>query len=170
MNNRKHGFWAFALMCLFLATHVLAENTGPVSNTAQSWDGAKTFLSNVVTKTYTVTTVSTAGAKDYTATELLGGLILRDPNGAGRTDTIPAASAIVAAIPGCKAGTAFEFTIRNTADAAETITIAGVDASVTTSGTMTIEQNNTKRFLLVLTNVGTGTEAATLYSLGTVVH
>jgi hypothetical protein len=59
----------------------------------------------------------------------------------------------------------FEFTIRNTADSSETITItAGTD--VTLSGTMTIAQNNSKRFRIVKTAATT----CTLYSLGTVTH
>lgn len=119
----------------------------------------------------TVTTINTAGAAAFTAAQLLGGLILRDPAGADRADTVPAAEDIVAAIANAAAGESFEFTIRNTADAAETITVtADAGATVTLSGTMTIAQNNSKRFLAVLTNVGAGTEAVTIYSLGTVVH
>lgn len=115
----------------------------------------------------TVTTDATAGARTYTAAELLGGLILRDPAGGARSDVTPTATLIVGAIPNCAVGTSFEFTIRNTADAAETITVtAGTD--VTLSGTMTIDQNNTKRFVAVVTDVGT--PAVTVYSLGTVVH
>ena len=119
----------------------------------------------------TVATINTAGAVALTAAQLLGGLILRDPGGANRADTVPSASDIIAAIANAAAGESFEFTIRNTADAAETITVtADVGATVTLSGTMTIAQNNSKRFLAVLTNVGNGTEAVTIYSLGTVVH
>lgn len=115
----------------------------------------------------TVTTDVTAGALTYTAAMLLGGMILRDPAGGARSDVTPTAALIAAAIPGCSIGTGFEFTIRNTADAAETITVtAGTD--VTLSGTMTIAQNASKRFLAVVTAVGT--PAVTIYSLGTVVH
>lgn len=117
----------------------------------------------------TVTTDATAGAKTYTAAELLGGLILRDPAGAGRSDVTPTAAQIVTGLAGGVVGSSFEFTIRNTADGDETITItAGTD--VTLSGVMTIAQNNSKRFLCRLDNVGSGTEAVTIYSLGTVVH
>lgn len=119
--------------------------------------------------TTTVTTDTTAGAKTYTAAELIGGLILRDPAGANRSDVTPTAALIVAGASGAIVGRSFEFTIRNTADAAETITVTA-GAGVTLSGTMTIAQNNSKRFLAVLTNVGSGTEAVTIYSLGTVVH
>jgi hypothetical protein len=115
------------------------------------------------------TTDSTAGNLTYTAAMLLGGIILRDPNGAGRSDVTPTAALLLAAIPGAVVGTAFEFTIRNTADAAETITVtAGTGATL--SGTMTIAQSNSKRFLVVFTNVTAASEAYTLYSLGTVVH
>jgi hypothetical protein len=132
--------------------------TGPVpAITAEAWQRA------------TVTTDATAGARTYTAAELLGGLILRDPSGAGRSDVSPTAALIVGGIAGCVVGSSFEFTIRNTADQAETITITA-GASVTLSGTMTIAQNNSKRFVAVCTNVGSGTEAVTIYSLGTVVH
>ena len=119
-----------------------------------------------VTKLTTVSTISTAGAATYTAAQLLGGMIIRDPAGAARSDVTPTAALIIAALPqGGIAGQSFEFTIRNAADADETITVtAGTD--VTLSGTMTIAQNNSKRFLCVVTSA---TEV-TIYSLGTVVH
>lgn len=113
----------------------------------------------------TVTTLATAGAATYTAAQLLGGMILRDPAGGARSDVTPTAALIIAAISQAGVGNSFEFTIRNTADADETITVtAGAD--VTLSGTMTIAQNNTKRFLCVVTAATT----ATIYSLGTIVH
>lgn len=114
-------------------------------------------------------TEATAGNVTYSDAQMLGGLILRDPAGAGRTDTTRTAAQLVAAISNPVVGTSFEFTIRNTADAAETITVAG-GTGVTTSGTMTIAQNNSKRFLVRLDNVTPSSEAATIYSLGTVVH
>jgi hypothetical protein len=126
-------------------------------------------INDAVASVTAVLTDATAGAKTYTAANLVGGLILRDPNGGNRSDVTPTAAAIVAAIAGAIVGSSYEFTIRNTADAAETITVtAGTD--VTLSGTMTIAQNNSKRFLAVCTNVTSGTEAVTIYSLGTIVH
>jgi hypothetical protein len=117
----------------------------------------------------TVTTDSTAGAKTYTAAELLGGLILRDPNGGARSDVTPTAALLVAGFTGAVIGSSFEFTIRNTADASEVITLTS-GAGVTLSGTMTIAQNNSKRFLAVFTAVTGSSEAVTIYSLGTSVH
>lgn len=116
----------------------------------------------------TATTLTTASALTLTAAQLLGGLILRDPNGAGRTDTTPTAALLAAAVPGVAVGSFFEFTIRNDADAAETITVAAGSGG-TTKGTMTIAQSNMKRFLVHFTNVTAGSEAYNIYSLGTVV-
>lgn len=117
----------------------------------------------IITQT-TVTTDTTAGAVTYTAAQLLGGLILRDPNGAGRSDVTPTAALIIAALPEYQVGSSFEFVIRNDADAAETITLTA-GSGVTLSGTMTIAQSNAKRFLAVITSAS----AVTIYSLGTLV-
>lgn len=115
----------------------------------------------------TVTTTSTAGAVTFTAAEVLGGLILRDPNGGARADLVPTAASLYAELgsPVKIVGLSFDFTIRNTADAAETITLT-TNTGMTMSGTMTIAQNNSKAFRVVFTNAS----AATVYSLGTVVH
>jgi hypothetical protein len=62
-------------------------------------------------------------------------------------------------------GNAIEFTIKNSAGGAYTITVdAGADG--TAKGSMTIAQSNSKRFLLIMTSATT----YDVYSLGTVVH
>lgn len=113
-----------------------------------------------------VTVDDTAGAITLTAAQILGGLILRDPQG-NRSDLVPTVASLYEALgkPNDVAGLSFEFTIRNTANAAETITVT-TNTGWTLSGTMTIAQNNSKRFKVVFTDPAT----ATLYSLGTVVH
>jgi hypothetical protein len=126
-------------------------------------------LSSLVFPVTTPATVSTAAAVTFSAAEVLGGLILRDPNGAGRADLLPTAALLVRAIEGVAPGCSFYFDIRNTADAAETITIT-TNTGLTLSGTMTIAQNNSKRFLARVTNSTPGSEAVTVYSLGTMVH
>lgn len=119
-------------------------------------------------KKVTVTNVTTAGNATYTAASLLGGFITRDPAGGARDDVTPTAALIIKAMgPNVKVGDSFEFTIRNTADASETITVtAGTD--VTLSGTMTIAQNASRRFLAVVTSVSSLT--VTLYSNGAFTH
>jgi hypothetical protein len=112
------------------------------------------------------TTYTTASAITYTADGILNNIILRDPNGAGRADLFPTAASIMTELQ-CESGDRPSFTIviRNTADAAETITMT-TNTGLTLSGTMTIAQNNSKTFLFV----ATGDAAFTVYSLGTVVH
>lgn len=112
-----------------------------------------------------VTTESTASAVTYSASVFVNGLILRDPNGGGRSDVTPTAALIYDELGDPEVGSSFEVVIRNTADAAETITITA-GTGVTLSGTMTIAQNNTKLFRAVVTSP----TAVTLYSMGTFVH
>lgn len=113
----------------------------------------------------TATVEATAGAVTYTAAVIKGGIILRDPNGAGRADLFPTAANLVAALPSCPVGTTFRVLIRNTADAAETITMT-TNTGLTLSGTMTIAQNQQRQFIVRLTNVTSGAEAVTIYSRG----
>lgn len=124
----------------------------------------------------TVSTITTAGAVTYTAAQLLGGQINRDPNGAGRSDVTPTAALLVAALRAQAqqygvqlAQTAyFEFVIQNDADAAETITVtAGTGCTLATNHTMTIAQNNSKRFGVLVTETKSGSEAYTVRNLGT---
>ena len=46
-------------------------------------------INDAVASVSVVTTDATAGARTYTAAEFIGGLILRDPAGAGRSDVTP---------------------------------------------------------------------------------
>jgi len=114
------------------------------------------------------TTIATASAVTYTTDQFKTGFILRDPNGLARADVTPTAAQIVAAYPDCNVGFSFDVHIRNTADAAETITLTA-GTGVTISGTATIAQNNAKTFRCVVTNITIGSQAVTAYSLGTVV-
>jgi len=113
----------------------------------------------------TVSTITTADNVTLTAAQLLGGFIDRDPAGGARTDTLPTAALMIAALNQGGVGNAIEFTIKNSADASETITV-GAGTGGTTKGTMTIAQNNSKRFMLIVTSATT----YDVYSLGTVVH
>ena len=115
----------------------------------------------------TVTTNTTDANQTYTTDQVLGGLIMRTI-GAARTDTLPTAAALADAVQGAMVGTSFRFHIRNNAGGAFTLTVAA-GAGGSTSGTMTIAQNNAKDFLVVFTNVTIGSEAYKIYSLGSVV-
>ncbi len=138
---------------------------GSLFNTSAS----NRFSSGLFYPQTTVTTLTTAGNLTYTAGQIMGGMILRDPNGSARTDTFPTAVLLVAAIPGATIGTTFDVFLRNDADASETITVAaGTGGTVTGGGTMTVAQNNAKMFRVRLTGVASGSEAYIIYSLGTV--
>lgn len=111
-------------------------------------------------------TIATAGPVTITAAQLLGGLVLRDCNGAARSDVLPNAADLLALIPGPGVGTGFQVTIRNAAAGAFTLTLTP-GTGVTISGTATIANTQTKNFLVVFTSVVPGAEACTFYSLGT---
>lgn len=114
----------------------------------------------------TPATITTAAAVTFGAGHLLGGIINRDPNGAGRADLVPTAANLVAALPFANVGTTFQFRIQNDADAAETITLT-TNTGATMSGTMTIAQSNSKLFEVRITNITAGSEAYTVNALGT---
>lgn len=109
--------------------------------------------------------INTVGAATYTAAQILGGIIVRDPNGAGRTDTLPTAALLVAAIPGCEVGDTVYCKIVNGADAAENITIAagagGAFDANQTAASQIIGQNNSKDIAIRIT--ATGTPAYVVY-------
>lgn len=103
--------------------------------------------------------INTAGAATYTAAQILSGIIVRDPNGAGRTDTLPTAALLVAAMNKPAVGDTLAVTIVNGADAAETITLAGgtggtFDANQT-AASQVIPQNTSKTVRIRITNVTT---------------
>ncbi len=111
---------------------------------------------------------ATAGAQTYTAADILSGVIVRDPNGASRSDVLPTAALLVAAVENPQIGDMFEVLITNGADAAEVITLtAGTGVSFDTNQTASsrvIGQNTSKVVRILLTAVAGGSEAYTAYT------
>lgn len=112
---------------------------------------------------------NTLGDVQYSVVQLVGGMILRNPGGSPRSDSTPTAADIVAwlALPingGVKVGSFIEFTIKNLDVPANDISFsptAGVimyDASPEA-----LVAPSTNNFLLVVDNIGSGTEAVTIY-------
>ena len=92
----------------------------------------------------TPTNLTTNTDLTYTAAQLAVGIITRDPNGGARTDTTDIAANLITGL-GLSANYQERYcTIVNTADAAETITLAG-GTGVTLKGTITIAQNQATR-------------------------
>jgi predicted RecA/RadA family phage recombinase len=114
------------------------------------------------------TSISTAGPVTYTAAQILSGIIVRDTNGASRTDVLPTAALLVAAVPQAAVGDVLRCKIVNGADAAETLTLqAGAggafDANQTASSQV-IPQNASKEVMIRLTNVTAASEAYVVYA------
>jgi hypothetical protein len=111
---------------------------------------------------------ATAGSQTYTAADVLGGIIVRDPSGAARTDTLPTAALLVGAIAKPRPGDTIECLIVNGADvASETITIAagtggGFDANQTAPSRL-IGQNASKLMRIRLVGVAPGSESYVVY-------
>lgn len=114
------------------------------------------------------TSDATVGARTYTAAEILGRTIVRDPNGASRSDVLPTAALLVAALPGVRVGDTIDCLIINGADAAETITIGAgsggtFDANQTAASRL-IGQNASKVIRIRFTNVTAASEAYVVYA------
>ena len=113
------------------------------------------------------TEITTAGAGTYTAAQIRGRIILRDPTGGARTDTLPTAALLVAGFSNSKIGDTHDVLVINTADAAETITIAagsgGAFHASQPATSKDIAQNTSKRLVIRFTGVAAGSEAYVLY-------
>jgi hypothetical protein len=102
--------------------------------------------------------VTDAGAATYTAAQVLGGVILRDCSGAGRTDVLPTAALLVGSMRAPRIGDTIDVLVVNTSDAAETITIsAGTGGAFPTeqiAATRIIPQNTSRAVKIRVTGVG----------------
>ncbi len=113
----------------------------------------------------TVNEIDTASNVIYTAAQMQGGVILRDPNGSDRMDTTDSAANLVAGFNNPVVESGFQLVIKNTADADESIQmVAG--SGVTIIGSTFSSKGESKTYLVQFTNVTTGTEAVTIYSIG----
>jgi hypothetical protein len=109
-----------------------------------------------------VTVDATAGNLTVTAAMVLSGILARDPNGAARTDTLPTATLLIAALnalSGAEVGDIVELHYLNTADAAETITLAaGTGGTVgNTKVTTAFGQNTALHLIFRITGIATPT-------------
>lgn len=100
--------------------------------------------------------LATAGAGTLTAAIIAGGIILRDPAGANRSDTTDTAENLVAnATLGLDQDyKTFQFIVINTADAAETITLLG-GTGVTLQTAITIARYSMTKLELFRTSATT---------------
>ena len=111
------------------------------------------------------TTINTASNVIYTAAQITGCLISRNPSGANRTDTTDTAANIVGNIQDVVVNSSFNVVIDNTATAAETITIVG-GSGVTMENSVTINNGTSVNLLFTITNIISGLEAVSVYATG----
>ena len=114
------------------------------------------------------TTLATAGAQTYTAESFFTGMILRDPNGGAVSDTTPTAAAIVklAVARGASKYSSIKLQIRNTADAAETITLLAGTGVTFKASVVAVAQNEVIDWTITIDDVDKDSEAVTMYSNG----
>lgn len=136
------------------------DNTTGVFSLARD----QVLKASAVTERFDVATVATAGAATYTAAAILGGIIARDPAGAGRTDVLPTAALLVASMKEEELGDTIECYLINQADANETITLtAGAGGTlINVSGNDTVVQNSARIIVIRLTAISTPTYDAYL--------
>lgn len=120
-------------------------------------------------------TIATAGNVTYTPAQILNGTILRDTGGANRTDVLPTAALLVAALANVgvatvygqpTAGTEITVTIYNTSAGAftEQVTMGTGGTSGTPNSLLSIAQNGSRTYRIFITNSVLGSEAYTVYS------
>lgn len=107
-----------------------------------------------------MTISATTDTTTLTIAQLLTKVIRGVPTAAANY-TLPTAANVVGGIKNAKVGDGFDFIISNKSAGANTITVLAGGATL--EGTVTIAQNAVRFFRLILTNVGGGTEAYSVY-------
>lgn len=111
---------------------------------------------------------ATAGGVTLTAAQIIGGIVVADCAGAGRTYTLPTAALLVAAIPGVQVGDVVRCLIVNGSDANEAITLAagtGGDFDTNqTAASRVIAQNASKFVHIRITAIAASSEAYVVYA------
>lgn len=110
-----------------------------------------------------VDTSGAAGTFNVTAAQMISG-DLRITSGNTSTVNLPTAAALVAAMPNCQVGSAFEFIILNGGTGTATV---NVGSGMTGVGTMNVATAVGRIYKAVVTNATSGSEAVSLISCGT---
>lgn len=125
-------------------------------------EGVALALDAIVAATTRVYNSITTSSPTFTAAQFVNGIISLSGQTAAQSPVPPTASAIVAAIPNCQIGSAFEVIIINahTSSGAATLQVA---SGVTLVGTVAIPITKTQVFRGIVTNVNT--PAVVMYGL-----
>ena len=96
------------------------------------------------------------GHKSYSVDEVLSGLIIRNPTGTDRTDTLPTASSIISAIPNASDGDYFELFIENT-NSSKKITISTNTGLTLRTSSNDVNSEKCKKLLFIITSTSSNT-------------
>jgi hypothetical protein len=125
--------------------------------------GSVTVAKENVTSVQTLSRATIADAGTITDAQHRGGIVYQDASGGNVTMTTRTAAQLVAAIPGAAVNTAIHLYVASN-HASNTSTLSG-GTGVTLVGSGAVTQTG-GHFLIVFTNVGSGTEAADLVRVG----
>ena len=105
-----------------------------------------------------------------TAAQSVNSLVTMTP-GAARNVTTATAAQIVSELSTAKVGTSFSIIIRNQAGSTHAMTlVGGTGVTLDSDNTNTVAATKTRQFIGRVTNIGSGSEAITIYSMGEGVH
>lgn len=133
-----------------------------------TFDGSHLSLSGGISFPKLSITTDSADNQTYTATEMIGGIIIRTST-SFLSDTTDTAANIVNAIPNAVIGSSFRFIVVN--KTASTITLnkgTGItfeNGATIEPSTFSIELGNIFEFLVYCTNVTSSSEAVTLFRI-----
>tara|TARA_X000000368_G_scaffold71215_1_gene51803 strand:- start:465 stop:1181 length:717 start_codon:yes stop_codon:yes gene_type:complete len=117
-----------------------------------------------------VVVAASDSATVLTAAQSVNSLVTMTP-GTARNVTTATAAQIVTELTTAKVGTSFSITLRNQAGSTHAMTlVAGSGVTLDSDNTNTVAATKTRQFIGRVTNVGSGTEAITVYSMGEGVH
>lgn len=146
-------------------TLFLAGTAGGTSGSGTAGKDGQIVIKGATTTPFVKFSVITAKADadaGISVAELRGQRLTMATGANDRTLTLPTAAQIVAAIPGLMVGSELSFSVTNL-KAANTCTVAVASGITAPTGTnLVVAAVTSKTFTLVFTNVGGGTEAATL--------
>jgi hypothetical protein len=153
-----------------LTTNKISNGTVTIGSNTISGLTDPTIGSEAATKNYvdnytaiTITTINTVGSVTYPVVAVMNGLILRDTQTTGTTtDTLPTAAQIVAT-SGAIVGTTLYFSIRNASSDLTNVVTFNTGTGITMAAPMNIFSGYQYNGVMIVTNIGSGTEALTLY-------
>lgn len=151
---------------LVLSSHtasILIPNAGGTGQSGLSALATAMNLSSTYRGKTITEMLSTVGNESLTPELIIETLLIRDPSGAPRTDTLPTAVSIIAAIPNAVQGSTFEFTVLNP-DVTDSVTLA-VNTGTTIVGTAVVAAGTSQRFAGIVFDTTEESEAVAIYSL-----